>query len=85
MLLDDVFNDFPQFRLCTKHPSREKFFDTQCLHYKNTQNKEPDINIELDSSSDPPGIYLFKVNNGNARTMCKICLNLIIKTQERCA
>ena len=61
------------------------FFDTQCLHYKSTQNKEPDINIELDSSSDPPGIYLFKVNNGNARTMCKICLNLIIKTQKRCA
>ena len=29
------------------------------------------------------GIYLFKVNNRNIRTMCEICLKLTIKTPER--
>ena len=31
----------------------------------------------------PAGIYLFKVNNRNSRTMCKICSKLTIKTPER--
>ena len=31
-----------------------------------------------------PGIYLFKVNNGNTKTMCKISSNLTMKTLERC-
>ena len=26
----------------------------------------------------PAGIYLFKVNNGNTRTMCEICSNVIL-------
>ena len=29
------------------------------------------------------GIYLFKRNNGNMRTMCEICSKLTIKTPER--
>ena len=29
------------------------------------------------------GIYLFKINNRNTRTRCKICSKLIIKTIER--
>ena len=32
--------------------------------------------------SYPAGIYLFKVNNENTRTMCKICSKLTIKTLE---
>ena len=28
---------------------------------------------------DIAGIYLFKVNNGNTRTICKICSKLTIK------
>ena len=31
----------------------------------------------------PAGIYLFKVNNGNTRTMFEICSKLTIKTPER--
>ena len=31
----------------------------------------------------PVGIYLFKVNSGNARTICEIRSNLILKTPER--
>ena len=31
----------------------------------------------------PVGIYLLKVNNRNARTRCKICSKLTIKTPER--
>ena len=32
---------------------------------------------------DPANIYLFKINNRNARKRCKICSKLIIKTPER--
>ena len=28
--------------------------------------------------SNPAGIYMFKVNNGNTEAMCQICSNLII-------
>ena len=31
----------------------------------------------------PNGIYLFKVNNGNIRTMCETCSKLTVKTPER--
>ena len=31
----------------------------------------------------PAGNYMFKVNNRNARTRCKICSELSIKTPER--
>ena len=31
----------------------------------------------------PSIIYMFKVNNGNTRTMCEICSKLTIKTTER--
>ena len=34
-------------------------------------------------TSYPAGIYLLKVNNGNTRTRCEICLKLIIKIPER--
>ena len=29
------------------------------------------------------GIYLFKFNNGNVRTMCEVCSKLTIKISER--
>ena len=32
----------------------------------------------------PAGIYLFKVNNRNTRTMCETCPKLAIKTPKRC-
>ena len=32
----------------------------------------------------PARIYLFKVNNGNNRTMCEICSKSAIKTAEQC-
>ena len=31
----------------------------------------------------PADIYLFKVKNGNTRTMCEICSKLTIKTAQR--
>ena len=31
---------------------------------------------------DPAHIYLFKINNGNIRTMCEMCSKLTIKTPE---
>ena len=31
----------------------------------------------------PARIYLFKVSNGNTRTVCEICSNLTIRTAER--
>ena len=39
------------------------------------------INFEINFI--PVGIYLFKVNKGNTRTMCEIYSKLTIKTPER--
>ena len=33
--------------------------------------------------ANPAGIYLFKVNNENIKTMCEICSKFKIKTLER--
>ena len=38
------------------------------------------VNVQLLRCS----YYLFKVNNGNIKRMCKICSKLAIKTLERC-
>ena len=35
------------------------------------------------SKTHPASICLFKVNNGNTRTMCEICSTLTIKTPQR--
>ena len=40
-------------------------------------------NRKLLAVNYPVGIYMFKVNNRNARTKCKICLKLTMKTPER--
>ena len=37
----------------------------------------------LQQRNYPAGIYLFKANNRNTRTMCEICSKLTIKTPER--
>ena len=34
------------------------------------------------STTNPAGIYLFKVNNGNTGTMCEICSKLTVKKPE---
>ena len=36
------------------------------------------------SSGKAAGNYMFKINNRNTRTRCKICSKLTIKTPERC-
>ena len=49
------------------------------------QNKVKDTNTRLEHvwSFLPAGIYLFKFNKGNTRTMCEICPKFIIKAPER--
>ena len=42
----------------------------------------PKKNVELIGQQYPAGIYLIKVNNGNTRTICEICLKLTITTSE---
>ena len=39
--------------------------------------------VDKISILNPTGFYLFKFNNGNTRTMLKICPKLTIKTPER--
>ena len=39
-------------------------------------------NVFYENGSYPDGIYLFKVANGNTRTICEICLKLTIKTSD---
>ena len=41
------------------------------------------INEIRKRNATPGGIFLFKFNNGNTRTMCEICSKLTIKTPER--
>ena len=36
----------------------------------------------LEPDRDSAGIYMFKVNYGNTRTMCEICATLTIKILE---
>ena len=42
-----------------------------------------DIKIFKEKRIIPAGIYLFKVNNRNTKTRCKICSKLTIKIPER--
>ena len=35
-----------------------------------------------ENGSYPDGIYLFKVENGNTKTICEICLKLTIETSD---
>ena len=37
----------------------------------------------LTNSLIPAGIYFFKINNGNTRTLCEICSKLTIKTPKQ--
>ena len=41
------------------------------------------LKISLGFEVFPTGIYLFKVKNGNNRTMCDTCSKFSIKTPER--
>ena len=56
----------------------------KCL---NRNFEGPKLNLSTSSSHsfspNPAGIYLFKINNGNTRTMCEICSKATIKTPER--
>ena len=40
------------------------------------------FNLIVFSPHEPPGLYLFKVSNGNTTTTCEICSKLTIKTPE---
>ena len=53
------------------HPDKTTFLPTQKLTYQG-------FIFEF-----PAGNYMFKVNNGNARTRCEIYSKLTIKTPER--
>ena len=48
-------------------------FEEICFHVK------PEIFYD----TFPAGFYLFKVHNGNPRTMFEICAKLFIKTSEQ--
>ena len=39
-------------------------------------------NVFYENGSYPDGIYLFKVESGNTRTICEICLKLTIETSD---
>ena len=53
------------------------FFTCLCLLLKV-------LDITLLDFSNPAAIYLFKVNNGNTRTMCEICSKLTINISKQC-
>ena len=49
------------------------YFAESEIHYENKNQMVMSISA---------GIYLLKVNNSNTKTICEICLKLIIKTPE---
>ena len=49
---------------------------------KGRQNWEK-VLVSNKSTPNPASIYLFKVNNGNTRTMSEPCSKLTIKSPER--
>ena len=56
------------------------------LHFTLSLDRSYEHSYEITffiKSSNPAGIYLFKVNNRNTRTRCKICSKLTIKIPEQ--
>ena len=51
---------------------------------QSTEFVNSNLSVELMVSLEEYGNYMFKVNNRNTRTWCKICSKLTIKTPERC-
>ena len=52
-------------------------------HQLDNSSKTLTVKLVFELLTCLTGIYLFKVNNGNTRTVCEISLKLIIKTLER--
>ena len=49
------------------------------IEYKKITTCQQDL-----EALDPAGMYMFKVNNRNTRTRCKICLKFTIKFIQGC-
>ena len=59
---------------------------TFCVHFfvcKCNQTKEARTCSKSSNKEPRVGIYLFKVNSGNTREICRFCSKLTIKTPER--
>ena len=55
------------------------------LAFSNGRQKKDESNQDaLISDKYPAGMQLFKVNNGDTRTICEICSKLTIKTPQHC-
>ena len=54
-----------------KNISKQKPLDSQASAHKN---------LTVTESNFPSWVYLFKMNNGNNRTMCEICSNVTMLT-----
>ena len=79
------------FILIPSIPTRSYLFKVSiCKHISNfflfTDFEQENVywgnvdKVNTFEDKDPAGIYLFKVNNGNTRTMCEICTKLTIKS-----
>ena len=85
-----IISDFVESRLVK--PSFNPITPNICKMVIHTltiwQQKVKNVERVLDHFLDtacliPVGIYMFKVNNRNTRTKCRICSKLTIKTPER--
>ena len=52
-------------------------------NFRQIKNLRSEFICHFDASNVPAGNYMFKVNNGNTRTRCEICLKTTIKTPKR--
>ena len=56
---------------------------SSCTNYLRFRSSEDFLDLSVAENAFSVGIYLFKVNDENIRTMCDICSKLTIKTPEQ--
>ena len=73
----------PQHFIGLQFQSQRLLLDPLCNVIRRVLVFEYYYKSKFNNSYNPAGNYMFKVNNRNTRTRCKICSKLTIKTPER--
>ena len=76
-------NDFNHFAFTWSRNDGLKIYIDGMYRYNNFSFFRKKYSLNSLRSRSPAGNYMFKVNNRNTRTRCKICSKLTIKTPER--
>ena len=72
------------FWIVGSFPYKDNTQDVRSTTVVKYSPEENNMSMEVLLMSFQGGIYLFKVNNGNTRTLCEICSKLTVKTRDWC-